>query len=619
MKKSSLISYILLTLVASVIWLAGSWWHYACNIKNTCNIPTTIATTPAIPAIDTDGDGLSDAEENKLGTDPLLMDTDQDSISDSEEVGVNLDSPLDSDEDGLIDALDFDDDNDGISTLAEERVGTSSLHADTDEDGILDSIEVGSDLDAPLDTDGDGIINALDTDDDDDNIETIQEALLGTNHLLIDSDGDGLSDSEEIADLMDEPLDTDKDGILDAVDTDEKLDQDNDGLSDLLEAKLLTDPKKADSDGDGINDDIEVGENTDEPNDKDLDGIIDALDTVDNSDSDNDGLTDSLEMTLKSDPNTADSDNDGINDLEELGKNIEQPLDSDQDGILNLIDRDDDNDNLSTRYEIRIGTNPLEADSDKDGLDDNIEAKAPGSDALQDTDSDKIINPIDTDDDNDTIPTAKELALGTNHLKVDSDDDGIADAIEVGSNFESALDSDNDGIIDALDVSINDVIVNNATAKDSGNDTGSNAKADEQQPQIIENEAKDDISVSLELIGTPEEGSIQSSILYFPYLSADPVIKGDAEKYLNEVATWMKQNPENKLNLSGHTDNIGSKQSNLALGIRRVMVIRELLINRGSPMSQIEIMSRGESEPITSNKTEAGRFKNRRVEIAPIK
>lgn len=606
MKKSTLITYILLTIVASIIWLGGSWWHYACNIKNTCSSPNTIASAPII---DTDDDGLSDEEENKLGTDPLLMDTDQDSISDSQEVGVNLDSPSDSDQDDIIDALDFDDDNDGISTLDEEKIGTSSLHADTDEDGILDALEIGSDLGSPIDTDGDGIIDALDTDDDDDNIDTIQEALLGTNHLLRDSDGDGISDSKEVADLLYEPLDTDKDGIIDAIDTDETLDQDNDGLPDIVEARLQTNPKKADSDGDGINDSIEVGDNVDEPNDKDLDGIIDALDSIDDSDTDNDGLTDSQELILKSDPKLADTDNDGINDLEEVGKNIKQPLDSDKDGILNLVDKDDDNDNLSTRYEIRIGTNPLESDSDKDGLADNTEAKAPGSDELQDTDNDKIINPNDTDDDNDTIPTKDELTLGTNHLKADSDDDGITDAIEVGQNFKSAIDTDGDGVIDALDTTDNKVKVSDTKSDEDVTVTDKNDS---------KNEAQDEKSVSLEFTSPPVEGSIQSSILYFPYLSADPVIKGDAEKYLDEVASWMKNDPKNAINLVGHTDNIGSKQSNLALGIQRVMVIRELLINRGSPMAQIEVMSRGESQPISSNKTEAGRFKNRRVEIAPI-
>jgi len=200
----------------------------------------------------------------------------------------------------------------------------------------------------------------------------------------------------------------------------------------------------------------------------------------------------------------------------------------------------------------------------------------------------------------------------------------------VGKNLEAALDTDGDGIIDALDVT-DDVVVKNAEdAKDesiAGSDTNSSSdsntntedKTIDKQAQVIEDETNVDKSVTLELTGTDEEGTIQSAILYFPFLSADPMIKGNADRYLDKVANWMKQNPEKKLNLIGHTDNVGSKQSNLALGIKRVMVIRELLINKGSPMRQIEIMSKGESQPIKSNKTEAGRFKNRRVEIAPIK
>ncbi|HIQ14030.1 MAG TPA: OmpA family protein, partial [Leucothrix sp.] len=57
---------------------------------------------------------------------------------------------------------------------------------------------------------------------------------------------------------------------------------------------------------------------------------------------------------------------------------------------------------------------------------------------------------------------------------------------------------------------------------------------------------------------------------------------------------------------------------NLALGISRVMVIREMLIDKGAPFQQIDVMSRGEAQPIADNRTKLGRLKNRRVEIAPM-
>jgi outer membrane protein OmpA-like peptidoglycan-associated protein len=633
MKKGSLKVSILLVTMVTAFWFLGSWWHYSCNIKNTCGNNQTLAasinskkndsTSSAITikessrVIDTDSDGLSDLEEARLGTDPLLKDTDEDSIPDNEEVGVNLDSPLDSDEDNIIDALDPDDDNDGITTLTEEKIGTSSLRADTDDDGISDAIEIGKNSEAPTDTDTDGIINALDTDDDDDGLETISEAKIGTNYLLLDTDGDGLSDAEEVGDLIDTPVDTDSDGIIDALDTRDELDQDKDGLEDSLEALLNTNPAKADTDGDGISDAIEIGYNPSEPLDKDLDGIIDALDTVDDSDTDNDGISDVQELKLGSNPNAMDSDNDGINDNEEIGKNIENPLDSDDDGILNLNDKDDDNDQLSTRYEIRIGTDPLSDDSDNDGLKDNIEAKNNTDDSLLDTDEDEIINPVDADDDNDKIPTLVELRLGTNPLSPDSDNDGITDAIEIGSNLEAPLDSNANGIIDALD----------AKKDETPSDEPVAAVDDAEKPVVKQAELTtdngseiktDNASADLEFLDKPVEGSIQSSRFYFPVFSSQPDISETAKNYFTDIANWMKKSPENKISLTGHTDNIGPAKANLALGIRRVMVIRELLIEQGAPIGQIEIMSRGESQPIEDNSTKQGRLRNRRVEIAPL-
>ena len=685
MKRTSLKLSILLVSIATSLWFLGSWWHYSCNIKNTCgknnqtfasnkdvntdaNTPLpTIKSPDSLAVTDTDSDGLSDLEEARLGTDPLLKDTDGDGIPDNEEIGVNFDSPLDTDKDGIIDALDSDDDNDGIASQIEEKVGTSPLRADTDDDGISDAEEIGKNTDKPLDTDNDGISNALDTDDDDDGIETITENTIGTNPLLPDSDGDGLSDAIEIGELLDKPVDTDGDGTIDALDTEDDIDRDNDGLSDKLEALLKTNPTNADTDGDGINDGMEVGkntsepldkdmngiidaledsdtdndglsdqleallntnpvksdtdgdgindakevgENTSEPLDKDLDGIIDALDTVDDSDTDNDGLSDAQEKKLGSNPEEADSDNDGINDNEEIGKNIDDPLDSDSDGILNILDKDDDNDNLSTRYEMRIGTNPLSDDSDKDSLKDNIEAKSPNSDVLQDTDNDELINPVDTDDDNDNIPTLIELSIGTDPLKQDSDNDGVPDNIEVGENLESPIDSDGNGIIDAIQPSNKMPVVEKPEIiADKKIDTTTS---------VIPEKTAELKTHDMDILGQPVSGSIQSSIFYFPFLSSNPVLSDKASTYFTNVVNWMKQSPDNQIRLTGHTDNVGPSQANLALGIRRVMVVRELLIDKGAPINQIDIMSRGESQPIADNNTKDGRVKNRRVEISPL-
>ncbi len=643
MRTNSLRILVLLSLIATVLWFVGSWWHYTCNIKNTCgdestkvDVKDTDNVTPenptdnspilTVPITDTDGDGLTDIEEARLGTDPLLIDTDGDNIPDNQEAGVNLATPLDSDDDSIIDALDKDDDNDTIPTLIEEKIGTSSLLADTDDDGIPDNKEIGDNPDKPLDTDNDGIINALDTDDDDDGIETIAEIALGTNSLLHDTDGDGLSDLQEVGKLLDSPADTDKDGVIDALDTEEERDQDSDGLSDALEAKLNTDPTKVDTDGDGINDIIEVGDDTSKPLDSDLDGIIDALDTVDDSDTDNDGLTDAVENKLGSDPTKVDSDNDGINDEVEIGSNINDPLDTDEDGILNLNDKDDDNDKLSTRYELRIGTNPLSADSDADGLKDNIELRGedPNNEDILNTDNDEFINAVDNDDDNDTILTAVELKIGTNPLLVDSDNDGIPDNVEIGENLDAPLDSNNNGTIDAVENSIEDQIVK-TEPKEQTNTNSEDTQEDIEKKNLNENNVVKPVNETenenkqITFFGDEAENSIRSARLYFPFLSSKPEIIDETSNYFKSVVEWMNLSPDNTVMLTGHTDNIGTKKTNLAMGIKRVMVIREMLIDAGAPMVQIDVSSKGESEPIEDNSTDQGRLLNRRVEITPVK
>ncbi len=108
-------------------------------------------------------------------------------------------------------------------------------------------------------------------------------------------------------------------------------------------------------------------------------------------------------------------------------------------------------------------------------------------------------------------------------------------------------------------------------------------------------------------------------LIYFPYNSNQEINIKERADYLDELATELKENPDMKIQITGHTDDTGSEASNLKLSQKRADRIKSVLVNKGVRPQQIEILAKGESEPVADNKTEKGRQQNRRVEIKIIK
>ncbi len=180
-----------------------------------------------------DGDGLTDRyEDSVIGTDPLDPDSD------------STETPVSEADNGTIDGYE-DLDGDGLSVLFEQRVGTDPLDADTDDDGLPDGVDLRLQATDPLnpDTDGDGTLDGAE-----------------------DLDGDGLTNSEEVA-FGSFPTEADSDG---------------DGLDDLAERQAGTDPLDSDTDDDGLADGVEGEDpyNTDPTDpDSDDDGVLDGDET----------------------------------------------------------------------------------------------------------------------------------------------------------------------------------------------------------------------------------------------------------------------------------------------------------------------------------------------------
>ncbi len=92
-------------------------------------------------------------------------------------------------------------------------------------------------------------------------------------------------------------------------------------------------------------------------------------------------------------------------------------------------------------------------------------------------------------------------------------------------------------------------------------------------------------------------------------------IKPQMRSVLDPFANTLRDDPNARLTIIGHTDSTGSPSINDPLSVNRAQSVRDYLGGRGVAASRIEISGRGEREPVADNNSEAGRAKNRRVEI----
>ena len=303
------------------------------------------------------------------------------------------------------------------------------------------------------------------------------------------------------------------------------------------------------------------------------------------TDSDNDGLLRSEEKQFGTNPNNPDTDGDGLTDGDEVNKYKTNPLSADTDGdglkdgdeirkySLNPINSDSDSDGLNDGVEVNLHkTNPLKADTDEDGLSDYDEIAKHKTDPLKaDTDGeglndgDEVIkhktDPFKTDTDVDGLYDGEEvLKYKTDPLKKDSDDGGVDDLTELtrGTNPVDASD-------DVVKIGV---------------------------PMILEGVTFE----SNKTIITPESAQILRSAL-------------------KTLTTY----PDIQVEISGHTDNVGSKKSNTKLSQKRAEAVRDWLIERGIDPARIIAKGYGPDQPIAPNDTPDNKRKNRRIEFKRIK
>ena len=103
--------------------------------------------------------------------------------------------------------------------------------------------------------------------------------------------------------------------------------------------------------------------------------------------------------------------------------------------------------------------------------------------------------------------------------------------------------------------------------------------------------------------------------LYINFETGSATIQADSLSQLAEVAQMLKADAALKLEVGGHTDNVGTPESNQKLSDARAKSVAAELVKQGIAAERLTAKGYGQTTPIADNRTEDGRAKNRRVEF----
>lgn len=147
--------------------------------------------------------------------------------------------------------------------------------------------------------------------------------------------------------------------------------------------------------------------------------------------------------------------------------------------------------------------------------------------------------------------------------------------------------------------------------------TAAEARRDAQEARQEQQEAMNRLRETMSAV-TEVKDSARGLIINLPDILFEfdkAALKSDAKIVLAKLSGVLLVVPEYQLEISGHTDSIGSEEYNLELSRRRAESVRNFLVSQGVPLELTDVVAMGESSPVASNDTEQGRQQNRRVEI----
>jgi outer membrane protein OmpA-like peptidoglycan-associated protein len=93
------------------------------------------------------------------------------------------------------------------------------------------------------------------------------------------------------------------------------------------------------------------------------------------------------------------------------------------------------------------------------------------------------------------------------------------------------------------------------------------------------------------------------------------VLEPESYTSLNELAAYLVRKADERIEIGGHTDNVGTAANNLKLSMERAIAVMNYIISKGIDPARLEAKGYGMTMPVESNKTEEGRAQNRRTEV----
>lgn len=243
-------------------------------------------------------------------------------------------------------------------------------------------------------------------------------------------------------------------------------------------------------------------------------------------------------------------------------------------------------------------------DSDGDGLADERETRQHRTD------------PRDPDTDDDGIRDGDEVELGYDPLNPDMDADGLPDGREeqnangmrdAGETDPRDADTDGGGVPDGWEVN-NSRDANDPADDDSDRDgVAENIDECPNTPEGSEIDARGCIVIHEQIVLDGIE-----------FETGSAAILPSSEGRLTRALQILLDNPTVRVEVSGHTDDVGAPGANRSLSQARATSVRDWLVAHGIPAARMTVRGYGESRPRAPNTDDAGRAQNRRIEFNVI-